>query len=54
MLDKSNPIGGMDIVKNDGSNIFSKTYEEHKAASATTEAAAETTTTAVKQKTTKK
>ena len=44
----------MDTVKNDGSNIFSKTYEEHKAASATTEAAAETTTTAVKQKTTKK
>lgn len=27
----------MDTVKNDGSNIFSKTYEEHKAASATTE-----------------
>lgn len=27
----------MDMVKNDGSNIFSKTYEEHKAASATTE-----------------
>lgn len=24
----------MDTVKNDGSNIFSKTYEEHKAASA--------------------
>ena len=44
----------MDTVKNDGSNIFSKTYEEHKAASATTEAAAETTTTAAKQKTTKK
>lgn len=47
----------MDTVKNDGSNIFSKTYEEHKAASATTEAAAETTTTATtaaKQKTTKK
>lgn len=44
----------MDTVKNDGSNIFSKTYEEHKAASATTEAAAETTTTAAKQKTKKK
>ena len=44
----------MDTVKNDGSNIFSKTYEEHKAASATTEAAAATTTTAAKQKTTKK
>ena len=27
----------MDTVKNDGSNIFTKTYEEHKAASATTE-----------------
>ena len=27
----------MDMVKNDGSNIFTKTYEEHKAASATTE-----------------
>lgn len=27
----------MDMVKNDGSNIFSKTYKEHKAASATTE-----------------
>lgn len=27
----------MDMVKNDGSNIFSKTYEEHKAVSATTE-----------------
>lgn len=27
----------MDTVKNDGSNIFSKTYEEHQAASATTE-----------------
>ncbi len=47
----------MDTVKNDGSNIFSKTYEEHKAASATTEAAAATTTTATtaaKQKTKKK
>ena len=47
----------MDTVKNNGSNIFSKTYEEHKAASATTEAAAATTTTATtaaKQKTTKK
>ena len=44
----------MDTVKNDGSNIFSKTYEEHKAASATTEAAAETTTTVAKQKTKKK
>lgn len=44
----------MDTVKNDGSNIFSKTYEKHKAASATTEAAAATTTTAAKQKTTKK
>ena len=47
----------MDTVKNDGSNIFSKTYEEHKAASATTEAAKATTaaaTTAAKQKTTKK
>ena len=27
----------MNTVKNDGSNIFTKTYEEHKAASATTE-----------------
>ena len=47
----------MDTVKNDGSNIFSKTYEEHKAASATTEAATATTTTATtdaKQKTKKK
>lgn len=46
----------MDTVKNDGSNIFSKTYEEHKAASATTEAAASTTatTTAAKQETKKK
>ena len=42
----------MDTVKNDGSNIFSKTYEEHRAASATTEAAKATT--AAKQKTKKK
>ena len=45
----------MDTVKNDGSNIFTKTYEEHKAASATTEAAKATTkTTSAKQKTKKK
>ena len=45
----------MDTVKNDGSNIFTKTYEEHKAASATTEAAKATTkTTSAKPKTKKK
>lgn len=35
----------MDMTKNDGSNIFSKTYEEHQAASATTGEKKETETT---------